>query len=148
MPIFILRWNCLNTTYVTNSTLMKFNVRRAESLCIGTIWGWSESLRITYYSQAAQPYFCWLHCTYIFRHLHKQRSSCRLCQNLGLQTENRLAKQNSDIIYLWLPSVSFEFNCLQTFVRTFHLSDGQAALHACRAWGLVIGKASVGPWNS
>jgi len=49
---------------------------------------------------------------------------------------------------LWLPSVSFEFNCSQNFVRTFHLSEGQAALHACRGWGLVIGKASIGPWNS
>jgi len=67
--------------------------------------------------------------TYIFWHLHKQCSSCRSCQNLGLQTENRLAKQNSDIIHLWLHSVSFEFNCLQTFVRTFHLSDGQTEPH-------------------
>jgi len=109
---------------------------------------WVTSYRIL---QPSSPAVFLLTAVYVYtciRHLHKQRSSCRSCQNLGLQTENWLAKQNSDIIYLWLHCVSFEFNSLQTFVRTFHLSDGQAGLHEFRERALVIGKASVGPWNS
>lgn len=103
---------------------MKFNVRKAECLCIGTIWGWSESL----HSSTAVVLLTAIY-VYILTSAtssapvadHARTWDCR--QKAGLQKKKK---------YSWLHCVSFEFNCWQTFVRTFHLSDGQAGLHECR----------------
>jgi hypothetical protein len=69
IPVFILRCVCLKTAarhkfdYLWNSMV----VNTKQCLCTGAVWGQSESLRIAYWSEVAQPYFCWLYYTYCIR---------------------------------------------------------------------------------